>query len=141
MTGQLGSRARLPMIAAHGGGAGLLVAYFLPWVRFGSRLRSSYQLVGSVRRLGFLRGDLVDGIAVLWMFVPLAVIAGWLALALDRPRLAAWVALLVGVYALSFAALIGRAGPMQPGVRLAIAAGTASVGGSILSLFALKGTS
>jgi hypothetical protein len=137
----MGSGRQLPTIAAHVGSAGLLVAYFLPWVQFGSRQRSSYELVGSIRRLGFLQSGVLDAVAVLWMFVPLAVIAGWLAMALERPRLGATLGLAVGLFALGFATLISRLGTMQSGVRLALIAGIASVCGSALTLFARKGSS
>ncbi|MCG8920036.1 hypothetical protein L6E12_30120 [Actinokineospora sp. PR83] len=48
--------ARLPATAAAAGLATLVVGLFLPWFRSGAVLRDSFESVGVIRTLGFLRG-------------------------------------------------------------------------------------
>jgi hypothetical protein len=63
-------------------GAGTaLVGTFLPWLRSGSVDRSSYEMLGSVERLGFAPGGWVEWSVRLWPIVPLlfviAAISQW----------------------------------------------------------------
>lgn len=63
-------------------GAGTaLVGTFLPWLRSGSRDRSSYTIFDLVERLGFAPGGIVAWSLRLWPLVPLVLVAmtvlGW----------------------------------------------------------------
>lgn len=58
-----------------------LIGTFLPWLRSGSRTRTSYDLLGVLSRLEFAPGGVVSTLVHWWPVVPLlitaAVVAGW----------------------------------------------------------------
>jgi hypothetical protein len=141
MTEQLTLRNQAPRFAVAAGTAGIVVAYFLPWLRTGGRVRASYELVGAVKRLGFVHGELLNGMAAIWMFVPLVVVVGWIAALLGHHRLAYGSAILVGTFALLFALGLRRAGSIELGVGLAIVGGGVATVGGIFGLVSYKGTS
>lgn len=64
------------------GAAIAIVGTFLPWVRSGSRDRSSFQIFGLVDRLGFAPDGPVSWTLHWWAFAPLlvvlTVVAAWL---------------------------------------------------------------
>ena len=53
----------------------MLVGTFLPWLRSGSRDRSSYTIFDLVDRLGFATGGVVAWSLRLWPLVPLLLVA------------------------------------------------------------------
>lgn len=63
------------------GAATALIGTFLPWLRSGSRDRSSYTIFDLVERLGFAPSGVVAWSLRLWPFVPLllvaSAVAGW----------------------------------------------------------------
>ena len=63
------------------GAAAALIGTFLPWLRSGSRDRSSYTIFELVDRLGFAPGGVVAWSLRLWPLVPLLLVAiavaGW----------------------------------------------------------------
>lgn len=63
------------------GGSVTLIGTFLPWVRSGSRNRSSYTIFDLVDRLGFAPSGMISWSLRLWPLVPLLVVlivvAGW----------------------------------------------------------------
>jgi hypothetical protein len=66
-----------------------VAATFAPWVESGSANRSSYEVVRAAQDLGVLQGWVQPAAAVAWYFVPLVAALSVLALALDRPVVAA----------------------------------------------------
>lgn len=61
----------------------------LPWVRLGSRDRSSIDLIGSAGALDVIEGATKAIVVVLWFLLPVLVAAAMLALAAGRHRLLA----------------------------------------------------
>jgi len=57
------------------GGAVMLIGTFLPWLRSGSRNRSSYTIFDLVERLGFAPGGVIAWSLRLWPLVPLLLVA------------------------------------------------------------------
>lgn len=57
------------------GGVLMLVGTFLPWLRSGTRDRSSYTIFDLVERLGFASGGVVAWSLRLWPLVPLLLVA------------------------------------------------------------------
>ena len=66
-------RILIGRVMATTGAAVTVVGTFLPWLRSGTRLRSSYQIFSLVERLGYSRSDLVGWGLRLWPIVPLLV--------------------------------------------------------------------
>ena len=62
-----------------GAGAVLvLLGSFMPWLRSGERLRTSYELSVSVQRLGLARNGFEQAVVMLWPLVPVVVLAAGL---------------------------------------------------------------
>ena len=78
----LDHRFRGPVVVTVGGVVAL-IGTFLPWLRSGSRNRSSYTIFDLVERLGFAPGGVMAWSLRLWPLVPLLLVAGvvtgWLA--------------------------------------------------------------
>lgn len=74
-------RAFRGAITITAGAATTLIGTFLPWLRSGSRDRSSYTIFDLVERLGFAPGGVVAWSLRLWPLVPLLLVtmavAGW----------------------------------------------------------------
>ena len=109
-------------VATTVGGVVLLAGTFLPWVRSGTRERSSYDLLGLVDRLGFAPDGWMAFFVRWWPIVPLlttvAVVAAWW----DRR----YVAVGFGVAAVAYATAVAwtietRRGPSLVGVRVTMA--------------------
>jgi hypothetical protein len=92
-------------ILATAGSAVAIVGTFLPWLRSGTRNRSSYTIFDLVERLGFASSGAVSWSLRLWPIVPLLlvlnVVAVWIvihtgdrrrALAVSTGVIATWVA-------------------------------------------------
>ena len=79
---------RLPFVAL---GLGIVstVCLVLPWVRVGTRDRSSIDLIGSAGALDIIEGATKAIVILLWFLLPLLVAAAMLALAAGRTRLLA----------------------------------------------------
>jgi hypothetical protein len=91
-------------LAVTAGAATILIGTFLPWLRSGSRDRSSYAIFELVERLGFAPGGLVAWSLRLWPLVPLLLVAvtiaawavmgrhvGWRVVALLAAGATVWV--------------------------------------------------
>ena len=58
---------------ATAGAVVIVVGTFLPWLRSGTRRRSSYEIFSLVERLGYSRSDIVGWGLRLWPILPLLV--------------------------------------------------------------------
>lgn len=67
-------RVLIGRVVATFGGAVLVVGTFLPWLRSGTRRRTSYEIFSLVERLGFSRSDIVGWGLRLWPMLPLLVV-------------------------------------------------------------------
>lgn len=117
-------------------GAVLVLATFLPWVRSGSRARSSYDLLGLLDRLGVAGDGIAAGLIRWWPVVPLlvtiAVVLGWWSL----HGWAIVAALVVTAYVGGVAAvLIAAAG--SAGVELGIGVWAAAATGALFVVAAI----
>ena len=86
---------RLPFVTL---GLGIVstICLVLPWVRVGTRDRSSIDLIGSAGALDIIEGATKAIVILLWFLLPLLVAAAMLALAAGRTRLLAWLLLPLG---------------------------------------------
>jgi hypothetical protein len=108
-----------------------LVGSFLPWLRSGERLRSSYQLQAAVRHIGLATSGPSYWVLVGWPLLPVA-LAVAVALFLRRAGLAErLVILIVAAYASGVAAVALRTPlPATVGVPVTLAgAGLLFLGG------------
>jgi hypothetical protein len=118
---------------------GAVAASLLPWVRIGTRERSSYELLAAARRLEVLDRGAERALLVAWRFLPLVVALGWLALFVGRRRLAGAAGLLAGISAIAVSTAVLRA----PLLVLRAVPGTTICGGvallaAVISLLPLK---
>jgi len=89
-------KTRLPFVALL---LGVLstVCLVLPWVRVGSRDRSSIDLIGSAGALDIIEGATKAIVVLLWFLLPVLVAAAMLSLAAGRIRLLGWLLLPLGL--------------------------------------------
>ena len=87
--------ARMP-IAAVGFAVLSAVALVLPWVRTGSRSRSSIEMIASAGALDVIEGTTKAIVVLLWFCIPLLVAAALIAFAAGRLRLLAGLILPLG---------------------------------------------
>lgn len=93
-------------------GAVIIVAgTFLPWVRSGTRLRSSYEIFSLVERLGYSRSDLVGWGLRLWPALPLLVACAVMLLWFPRARATGAVVAITAGYAGVVSAAVRSASP------------------------------
>lgn len=125
-------RARRPGRVAALVLAGLLATSvavtFAPWLRTGAARRSSHEVVRAADRLEVLAPGPQAVVSVAWAFLPLVACLAALALVLDRPRLAAALAALVGSAVVALALVIKNAPRSADwGVSAGLASGAALV--------------
>ncbi len=82
---------------------------FAPWLRTGAARRTSHQVVQAADRLEVLEPGAQAAVSVGWAFLPLVAALAVLAVLLDRPRLGAALAALVGLAVISLAVIINNA--------------------------------
>jgi hypothetical protein len=92
------------------GAAAVLLGTFMPWLRSGTRGRTSYQLLGLVDRLEFAPDGPAAAAVRWWPIVPLLLVVAVIAAWWDRWYIASVAAAVAGCYALVFALVI-RAAP------------------------------
>jgi hypothetical protein len=123
---------------------GLLTAaagMFLPWLRSGAVLRDSFEVVGVIRTLGFVRGDALEALLYVWFAQIPVITLSIAAYALGARRVGATFALLAAIIL----------GTIAGGARVEAGSGAGSVGitatgptvcliGAILALVAALGT-
>lgn len=73
------------------------ICLLLPWVRVGSRDRSSIDLIGSAGALDIVEGATKAVVVLLWFLLPMLVAAAMLSLAAGRLRLVGWLLLPLGL--------------------------------------------
>jgi len=114
---------------ATAGAAAVLVGSFLPWLRSGSRGRSSYELYGLVGRLGFAESALARRGVSVWPLVPVLVVAVAVAAWWGRRWLSAGLGVGAGVYVATICVLGWRAPlPASAGVAVSFAGAIVLVG-------------
>lgn len=136
-------RRAMPRLFLTAGGALVIVASFLPWVRSGSVERSSYRVFGLVERLGYASDGPV-GLAIRWwpvlpLVVTVSVVLSWW----DHRRSSAVFGLIGGSYAAAVAAATARA-PVDgfvevlTGPTIALAGAVAMLVGAVWVLVDLR---
>lgn len=98
-------RLLIGRIAATVGAIVVAVGTFLPWLRSGTRERSSYEIFSLVERLGYSRSDLVGWGLRLWPIVPLLLAASVVLLWYPRK----WVTGLVTAFSIIYAGAVALA--------------------------------
>jgi hypothetical protein len=98
-------RVLIGRVVATGGAVAVVVGTFLPWLRSGTRRRTSYEIFSLVERLGFSRSDVVGWGLRLWPLLPLVVACA--ATLTWFPR--AWVTGIVTLVAAAYAGLVSAA--------------------------------
>ena len=112
-----------------------MLGAFLPWVISGAASRSSFATVRTADRLGVVP----DGLALLllrsWYLVPVVAAAIPALLLLQRPRLAALLALALAVVTASIAAIVIVGSPATgAGPAVCLLGGATLVTGAVLTL-------
>ncbi|MGH3859569.1 hypothetical protein [Actinokineospora sp.] len=64
--GSTRARGAATAVIAAAGLVAVVAGMFLPWFRSGSVLRDSFQLIGVIQTLGFLRGDVLELLLYVW---------------------------------------------------------------------------
>ena len=115
---------RWPPICLAASTVTVAVGSALPWIRVGTRTRSSYSLVAAVRRLGVVQAGLPRAVLSLWPLVPLTSAAVLAALLVGLPRCAAFAGALLGLVAGAMAFVVVRA-PLESlvGTRVVLVGG------------------
>ena len=117
------------------GAATALVGTFLPWVRIGSRSRSSYLLLGILSRLRFTPGGPAAAAVRLWPLVPLLLVSAVVVAWSGRRRVGGAITVVAAVYVGGLAAVVTLA-PVaaQPGVPVALAGSVVLLVAAVLQL-------
>ena len=115
-------------------GCGLVLALFLPWVRSGSALRSSFETWRTADRLGVLDGPAPPLLAAFLVAVP-ALVGGVAVATLTGRRIVALaLALLVGgVVGVGAVLVLTSSARAESGARLALVCSVAMVAGALLA--------
>ncbi len=114
-----------------------MLATFLPWVRSGSRPRSSYDLLGLLDRLGLAGDGPVAAVVRWWPVVPLLVTAAVVLAWWGRPGWALVCAAVVAVY-VGGVAMVLIVSASRSGVALGLGVWVAVVAGAVLPVAAAR---
>ncbi|HVK26352.1 MAG TPA: hypothetical protein VM677_33795 [Actinokineospora sp.] len=76
----------------------VVVGMFLPWFRSGTVLRDSFQIIGVIQSLGFLRGDTLELLLYAWFAVIPAVTLSIVAYTLGLSRTAATIGAVLAIF-------------------------------------------
>ncbi len=106
-------RLLIGRIVATTGAAVVAVGTFLPWLRSGTKQRSSYAIFSLVERLGYSRSDLVGWGLRLWPVVPLLLAGSVVLLWYPRKWATAVVTIVATAYVLVVAAAVRSASPIS----------------------------
>ena len=106
-------RLLIGRIVATIGAVVVVAGTFLPWLRSGTRERSSYEIFSLVERLGYSRSDLVGWGLRLWPIVPLLLAGSVVLLWYPRRWITGPVTVVAAVYAGGVAAAVSSASPVS----------------------------
>jgi hypothetical protein len=98
-------RILIGRVVATCGAAVIVVGTFLPWLRSGTRRRTSYEIFSLVERLGYSRSGIVGWSIRLWPVVPLLVACAVTLLWFPR----AWATGLATAAAAAYAGIVSAA--------------------------------
>lgn len=126
-------RLLIGRIVATIGAVVVVAGTFLPWLRSGTRERSSYEIFSLVERLGYSRSDLVGWGLRLWPIVPLLLAGSVVLLWYPRRWTTGPVTAVAGVYAGGVAAAVSSASPVSI-ISVEYGATVALVGSVLLAL-------
>lgn len=101
----------------------VIVGSFLPWVRSGAALRSSFEVAGIIDRLGPADVPLLDAALTVWIAVPLVCVVGIGLLAVGMSRTGAGFATIVALLAGTVGAATYVLGSGGSGAVSVVAAG------------------
>ncbi|WP_139190460.1 hypothetical protein [Actinokineospora iranica] len=90
-------RVAAPAAVAVLGVALTVAGMFLPWFRSGAVLRDSFQVVGVIKTLGFLEGDVLELLLYAWLGIIPAITLSVVAYALGCCRIAATIGVLSAI--------------------------------------------
>lgn len=76
----------------------LVTGMFLPWFRSGAVLRDSFQMVGVIQTLGFLRGDVLELLLYAWFGLVPIVTLGVVAYTFGLYRTGATICVLLAIF-------------------------------------------
>lgn len=93
------------------GGVTVVVGTFLPWLRSGTRLRTSYEIFSLVERLGISRSDVVGWGLRLWPVLPLVVACALTLTWFPRPWATGITSMVAAIYAGVVSAAVRSASP------------------------------
>ncbi|GAA4421742.1 hypothetical protein GCM10023148_22610 [Actinokineospora soli] len=95
--GPVSDRARITAAVGLLGLVTAVVGMFLPWLRSGAVLRDSFEVVGVIETLGFLRGDALEWLLYAWYALVPVITLSIAAYALGARRVGATFALLATI--------------------------------------------
>lgn len=129
-----------PAVITAVGLAAVVIGMFLPWLRSGAVLRDSFQVVGVIKSLGFLRGDLLDLLLSAWFGVIPVVTITILAYAVGLSRTSATICVVLTIFTgtISGGATVERGGGEGP-LGIAGTGPTVTLIGSLVALVGAVG--
>ncbi len=133
-------RLQIGRIVATTGAAVVAVGTFLPWLRSGTKQRSSYEIFSLVERLGYSRSDVVGWGVRLWPIVPLLLAGSVVLMWYPRKWVTGTVTFVAAIYVLVVAAAVRSASPIsiisvQYGSLVALVGAVALAAGYVITLF------
>jgi hypothetical protein len=132
-------RLLIGRIVATAGATVVVVGTFLPWLRSGTRQRSSYEIFSLVERLGFSQSDLIGWGLRLWPILPLLLAGSVVLLWYPRRLLTGVVTIVAAIYAGGVAVAVSSASPIsiisvQYGAAVALVGAILLAAGYLLTL-------
>ncbi|MGZ4740771.1 MAG: hypothetical protein ACXVLM_16210 [Ilumatobacteraceae bacterium] len=133
-------RLLIGRMVATTGAAVVAVGTFLPWLRSGTRQRSSYEIFSLVERFGYSRSDVVGWGLRLWPIVPLLLAGSVVLVWYPRKWATATVTIVAAVYVLVVAVAVRSASPIstisvQYGSSVALVGAILLAAGYLITLF------
>ncbi len=104
-------RVLIGKVVSTGGAVAVLVGTFLPWLRSGTRLRTSYEIFSLVERLGYSRSGMVGWGLRMWPVLPLLLVGAVTLTWFLRGSAGGIASLIVAVYAGVVSAAVRSASP------------------------------
>ena len=132
-------RVLIGRVASTCGSVAVVVGTFLPWLRSGTRLRSSYDIFSLVERLGFSRSDVVGWGLRLWPVLPFLVVCAVTSTWFPRPWITGIASMIAAIYAGGVSAAVRSASPVgnisvQYGATVTLIGATVMAAGYLLTI-------